>query len=91
MSVEATAYSRNQPVLSNFTYTGIDLRKNSRVIAVDPNVIPLGSRVFIPGYGEYLAGDTGGAIKGSRIDLHMETVEAALQFGRRQLDIKILD
>ncbi|MER2064294.1 MAG: 3D domain-containing protein, partial [Alkalibacterium sp.] len=91
MSVEATAYSRNQPSLSNFTFAGIDLRENSRVIAVDPDVIPLGSEVYIPGYGEYVAGDTGGAINGNRIDLHMESVSDALIFGRQQLDIQILD
>ncbi|WP_368645239.1 3D domain-containing protein [Alkalibacterium putridalgicola] len=91
ISVEATAYSRNQASLSNFTFMGIDLRENSRVIAVDPNVIPLGSKVFVPGYGEYIAGDTGGAIKGNRIDVHMEDLDAAWSFGRRQIDIKILD
>ncbi|MER2063557.1 MAG: 3D domain-containing protein [Alkalibacterium sp.] len=91
MSVEATAYSRNQASLSNFTFSGIDLRENSRVIAVDPNVIPLGSRIFVPGYGEYIAGDTGGAIKGNRIDVHMEDLDAAWAFGRRQIDIKVLD
>ncbi|MGO1453649.1 MAG: 3D domain-containing protein [Alkalibacterium gilvum] len=91
ISVEATAYSRNQASLSNFTYMGIDLRENSRVIAVDPNVIPLGSKVFIPGYGEFVAGDTGGAINGTRIDIHMEDLDAAWSFGRRQMDIQILD
>ena len=70
---------------------GIDLRENSRVIAVDPNVIPLGSKVFIPGYGEFVAGDTGGAINGTRIDIHMEDLDAAWSFGRRQMDIQILD
>ncbi|SFC42221.1 3D (Asp-Asp-Asp) domain-containing protein, partial [Alkalibacterium subtropicum] len=91
MSVEATAYSRNQPSLSNFTFLGIDLRENPRVIAVDPDVIPLESRVYIPGYGEFIAGDTGGAIIGNRIDLHMENVDDAWAFGRQQLDIQILD
>ncbi|TVP91129.1 3D domain-containing protein, partial [Alkalibacterium sp.] len=91
MTVEATAYSRNQEVLSNFTFTGIDLRENSRVIAVDPDVIPLGSTVYVPGYGEYLAGDTGGAIIGNRVDLHMESVADAFEFGRRTLDIQIIE
>lgn len=91
MTVEATAYSRNQEVLSNFTFTGIDLRENSRVIAVDPDVIPLGSTVYVPGYGEYVAGDTGGAIIGNRVDLHMESVADAFEFGRRTLDIQIVE
>src|SRR5699024_8040377 len=51
MVVEATAYSTNQPSLSDYTYTGINLRQNPNVIAVDPSVIPLGSTVYIPGYG----------------------------------------
>ncbi|GAA3326735.1 hypothetical protein GCM10020331_063860 [Ectobacillus funiculus] len=53
------------------TATGIDLRKdpNMKLIAVDPKVIPLGSKVWVEGYGEAIAGDTGGAIKGNRIDV----------------------
>lgn len=91
MTVEATAYSRNQEVLSNFTFTGIDLRDNPQVIAVDPNVIPLGSTIHVPGYGTFVAGDTGGAIKGNRIDLHMEDLQAAFQFGRRTIDIQVFE
>lgn len=83
MTMEATAYSRNQASLSNFTFTGIDLRENSRVIAVDPNVIPLGSRIFVPGYGEYVAGDTGGAIKGHIVDVHFNTVDECNNWGRK--------
>ncbi|MCC5896144.1 MAG: LysM peptidoglycan-binding domain-containing protein [Alkalibacterium sp.] len=91
MTVEATAYSRNQPVLSNHTFTGIDLRENPRVIAVDPNVIPLGSTIVVPGYGEYVAGDTGGAIIGNRIDVHIESLQEAIQFGRRTIDIQVFE
>lgn len=91
MTVEATAYSRNQPVLSNYTFTGIDLRENPRVIAVDPNVIPLGSTIHVPGYGEYVAGDTGGAIIGNRIDVHIESLQEAIQFGRRTIDIQVFE
>lgn len=91
MTVEATAYSRNQPVLSNHTFTGIDLRENSRVIAVDPNVIPLGSTIYVPGYGEYIAGDTGGAIIGNRIDIHFESLDSAIQFGRQSIDVQVFE
>lgn len=91
MTVEATAYSRNQPVLSNHTFTGIDLRENPRVIAVDPDVIPLGSTIYVPGYGEYVAGDTGGAIIGNRIDVHIESLQEAIQFGRRTIDIQVYE
>lgn len=89
-TVEATAYSRNQPSLSNFTRDGTDLRRESRVIAVDPSVIPLGSTVYIEGYGTYRAADTGGAIKGNKIDIHMESVNSALQFGRRNVTITVV-
>lgn len=88
--VEATAYSYTEPGLTPFTYTGHDLRINPHVIAVDPRVIPLGSLVHVHGYGTYLAADTGGAIKGHKIDVHMNTVPEALQFGRRKVKITIL-
>lgn len=91
VTVEATAYSLNQPSLGNITYSGIDLRENPNVIAVDPSFIPLGSRIYVPGYGEFVAGDTGGAINGNRIDIHMTSIDSALQFGRRTIDIQILD
>lgn len=91
VTVSATAYSRNQAGLSNTTATGIDLRQNPMVIAVDPSVIPLGSLVEVPGYGIAIAGDTGSAIKGNRIDLHMEDLSAAIAFGRRQLTVTILN
>lgn len=91
VTVEATAYSRNQSNLGNITYSGIDLRENPNVIAVDPSVIPLGSTVYIPGYGEFVAGDTGGAINGNRIDIHMTDLQQALQFGRRSMEVQILN
>ena len=61
------------------------------MIAVDPRVIPLGSMVEIPGFGIYIAGDTGGAIKGNIIDIHFATVGQALKWGRRSVTIKILN
>lgn len=88
--VSATAYSRHEAGLSNFTATGIDLSVNPMVIAVDPSVIPLGSLVNVTGYGIAIAGDTGGAIVGNKIDLHMENLNAALAFGRQTLTITIL-
>lgn len=91
VSVEATAYSLNQPELGNITYSGIDLRQNPNVIAVDPSFIPLGSRINVPGYGEFIAGDTGGAIKGNRIDIHMTDIQQALQFGRRSIEVQIIE
>lgn len=91
ISVSATGYSTKQPGLSTHTATGIDLRVNPRVIAVDPRVIPLGSMIEIPGLGIFIAGDTGGAIKGNKIDIHFSTVGQALNWGRRTITIRILN
>lgn len=90
LTVEATAYSTNQPSLSDYTYTGINLRQNPNVIAVDPSVIPLGSTVIVPGYGTYTAGDTGSAIIGNRIDVHITDLNSAWAFGRQQMEITVI-
>jgi uncharacterized protein YabE (DUF348 family) len=60
-------------------------------VAVDPSVIPLGTRLYIEGYGYGVASDVGGAIKGNRIDLHFDTEAQALQFGRRTVQVYILN
>ncbi|MDZ5711285.1 3D domain-containing protein [Jeotgalibacillus haloalkalitolerans] len=93
MTVTATAYTAYCAGCSGVTATGIDLRSNpdQKVIAVDPNVIPLGSRVWVEGYGEAIAGDTGGAIKGNKIDLFIPSQQDALNYGVQTVDIKILD
>ena len=91
LQVQATGYSTQQPGLSTHTRMGIDLRVNPRVIAVDPSVIPLGSMVEVEGKGVYIAGDTGGAINGNIIDIHFSTVAEALQWGRRNITVRILD
>ena len=90
--VTATAYTAYCKGCSGVTATGIDLRKNAhlKVIAVDPNVIPLGSKVYVEGYGYAIAGDTGGAIKGSKIDLFMPNYSDAIDFGRKKVQVKIL-
>lgn len=91
VTVEATAYSTNQPELSDTTATGINLNENPNVIAVDPSVIPLGSTVYVPGYGTFIAGDTGSAINGNRIDVHITDLNQALAFGRQTMEVQILD
>lgn len=91
--VEATGYvAMCDTGCTGITATGIDLRNQPhlKVIAVDPRVIPLGSKVWVEGYGYAIAGDTGGAIKGNKIDLHMPTTEAAWAWGRKTVKIKIL-
>lgn len=91
--VSATAYTAYCNGCSGITATGIDLRSNPgiKVIAVDPKVIPLGSKVWVEGYGYAVAGDTGGAIKGMKIDLFMPDINQAYGFGRKQVKIKVLD
>jgi 3D (Asp-Asp-Asp) domain-containing protein len=61
------------------------------VVAVDPRVIPLGTRLFVEGYGSAIAGDTGGAIKGNRIDLCFNSDDEAEKVGRRTVRVLILE
>lgn len=93
MKMEATAYTAYCNGCSGATSTGIDLRTNpnQKVIAVDPNIIPLGSRVYVEGYGTAIAGDTGGAIKGNKIDVFIPNLSDALKFGRRTVEVRVLD
>ena len=60
-------------------------------IAVDPNVIPLGTKVYVSGYGLAIAADTGGAIKGNIIDVFLNTHEECMSWGRRQVTVQILE
>lgn len=86
--MEATAYLPTDGSGEGITATGIPARHG--IVAVDPRVIPLGTRLFIPGYGLALAADTGGAIKGNIVDLCMEDSSAAWRFGRRTVKVYIL-
>ncbi|TDL30435.1 DUF348 domain-containing protein [Jeotgalibacillus sp. S-D1] len=92
MYVSSTAYTASCNGCSGITATGINLKANPdlKVIAVDPSVIPLGTKVHVEGYGYAVAGDTGGAIKGNKIDVFVSSQEEALQWGNRQVKIKIL-
>jgi len=98
ITVEATAYTPH-PSENGGTYggqvltaTGFNLSKNpnARIIAVDPRVIPLGTKVHVEGYGEATALDTGGAIKGNRIDVLLPTDSQANAWGRKQVKVTIL-
>lgn len=92
MTMEATAYGPDCAGCSGTSATGMDLTSGPKVIAVDPSVIPLGSKVWVEGYGEAVAGDTGGDIKGNRIDVLMPSEsEAASSWGRKTVKVKILD
>ncbi|MCQ6282293.1 LysM peptidoglycan-binding and 3D domain-containing protein [Bacillus sp. EB600] len=93
ITVKATAYTASCEGCSGITRTGVNLKANpdAKVISVDPSVIPLGSKVFVEGYGEATAADTGGAIKGNRIDVYMPSESEALQFGAKEIRVKILN
>ncbi|MFB4165065.1 ubiquitin-like domain-containing protein [Alteribacillus sp. JSM 102045] len=93
ISMQATAYTANCSGCSGVTATGVDLNSspNKKVVAVDPSVIPLGSRVYVKGYGEAVAADTGGAIKGNKIDLHVPSKAEARRFGVQTLEVTVLD
>lgn len=91
--VTATAYTAYCAGCSGTTAYGIDLRSNpnQKVIAVDPRVIPLGTRVWVEGYGEAIAGDTGGAIKGNKIDVFIPSYDNAMQWGVKKVRLKVLN
>jgi 3D (Asp-Asp-Asp) domain-containing protein len=71
--------------------TSLGTRVRYGVVAVDPRVIPLRTRLYVEGYGECVAEDTGSAIKGMRIDLAFESDRVANQYGRRRVRVVILD
>ncbi|WP_087973706.1 3D domain-containing protein [Oceanobacillus rekensis] len=93
ISVSATAYTAKCDGCSGVTYTGVDLNKdpNAKVIAVDPNVIPLGSKVYVEGYGHAIAADIGSAIKGNKIDLHVPTKDEAFAWGVQTVNVTIVE
>ena len=85
--VNASAYSPFET--STWTATGTILRRG--VIATDPDFIPMGTRVYIPDYGEAVAEDRGTSIIGNKIDIAFDTYEEACAFGRQDIEIFILD
>ncbi|MFN3633121.1 3D domain-containing protein, partial [Exiguobacterium profundum] len=98
--VEATAYTNNAEDTVTFdgrvlTRSGYDvtdtiLYEGMRIIAVDPAIIPLGTRVYVEGFGMAIALDTGSAIKGNKIDVMMDSKEEAVTFGRQPLTIWVI-
>jgi 3D (Asp-Asp-Asp) domain-containing protein len=67
------------------------MRATYGLVAVDPRVIPLGTHLYVEGYGFALAADTGGAIKGNRIDLCYDSVAFANRFGRKKVRVHVLE
>jgi len=90
MIMEATAYTKS---VEEGTYKGITksgTQVSRGTVSVDPRIIPLKTKLYIEGYGEAIALDTGGAIKGNRIDLYMDTKKEAFEFGRRDVKVFII-
>lgn len=88
LTMTATAYTAYDGG-SGFTYQGNRVHKG--IVAVDPNRIPLGTHLYIDGYGQAIADDIGGSINGNDIDLGFDSRSEALQFGRRTVNVHILD
>lgn len=82
-------------VASAYTYTGRRTATGQQpavgMVAVDPSVIPLGTRLYIEGYGYAVAADTGGSIRGNQLDLFMEDRSQCLKWGRRTVKVYILN
>lgn len=83
MVMEATAYTWTGDLTATGTFP------SRGTVAVDPQTIPLGTKLYIEGYGEAIAADTGGDIVGNRIDLYMDTEAECWQWGRRQVEVVV--
>lgn len=92
LSMAATAYDPGPRSCGRYATgrTSCGLRAGYGVVAVDPRVIPLGSKLYIEGYGYAVAGDRGRAIKGAKIDLGFNTYQEAMRFGRKRVLVHIL-
>lgn len=99
LNVTATAYDPSPETNAGYSKTALGLTPEYGVVAVDPRVIPLGTKLYIESsdggaswvYGYCIAGDTGGAIKGNRVDLCYNTKSECIQFGRRSATVYILN
>ena len=91
--VSSTAYTASCNGCSGVTATGVNLKNNpnAKVIAVDPSVIPLGSQVYVEGYGYAVAADKGGAIKGHKIDVFFPSTSDAYRWGVKKVKVRIID
>ncbi|HET7579260.1 MAG TPA: peptidoglycan-binding protein [Bacillales bacterium] len=92
MSVETTAYTADCSGCSGVTTSGVDLKSypDAKVVAVDPMTIPLGSKVYVPGYGVARAVDTGGAINDKELDVYLPSRSKAMDWGRKQVTVKVI-
>lgn len=92
MRMSASAYDPGPRSCGRYATgrTSCGLRAGYGVVAVDPRVIRLGTRLYVEGYGHAIAGDTGRAIKGNRIDLGFDSYREAMRFGRRPVTVHVL-
>jgi len=89
--VVATAYYSGGGGLNGDGITATGLRARKGIIAVDPRLIPLGTKLYIEGYGQAIAADTGGWIKGDRVDLCFDSLEECYRYGRRKIYIYLVE
>lgn len=89
---ESTGKNRNNPEYG-ITYSGVKVKRDLySTIAADLHVFPIGTILFIPGYGYGVVADKGGAIKGNKLDLYYETVHDVYQlWGKRKLDVYVIE
>jgi len=93
ISCVSTAYTSDRGDSGTVTATGTTVRRNPdgySTVAVDPRVIPLGTKLYIEGYGLAIAEDTGGAILGNKVDVYVNSYDEAVNWGRRQVNVYIL-
>lgn len=94
LTMTSTAYSSDgkDPLTpGHITALGQDLWKNPNAVAVDTSVIPLGTRLYVEGYGYTIASDTGSFVKGNVIDLHFKTTKECHAWGKKLVKVYILD
>jgi 3D (Asp-Asp-Asp) domain-containing protein/peptidoglycan hydrolase CwlO-like protein len=89
--VIATAYYAGGGGLNGDGVTATGLRARKGIIAVDPRLIPLGTKLYIEGYGQALAADTGGWIKGDRVDLCFDSLDECYRYGRKKIYIYLVE
>ncbi|MEH7439097.1 3D domain-containing protein [Neobacillus drentensis] len=89
--IESTGKSKGHPEYG-ITYSGVKVKRDLfSTVAADLNVFPIGTILFIPGYGYGVVADKGGAIKGNELDLYYETVEDVYkQWGKKQLEVYVV-
>ena len=96
-SMVATAYTAGpestgkSPGMPGYGVTASGMHVKHGVVSVDPRVIPLGTNLYVDGYGYAIAADTGSAIKGNRIDVYVDTLSEAYKWGRRTVKVYVLD